>query len=69
MQDLVDHECVSKKQALLTREKLRAGMHDPRGLLKSVGSTTNALERAKKMEVLKSAGFMFGDNKKSMGKA
>ena len=68
MQDLVEHGCVSKKQALLTREKLRAGMHDPRGLLKMVGSSTNALERAKKMEILKSAGFMFGDNKKSQGK-
>ena len=68
MQELVDHGCVSKRQALLTREKLRAGMHDPRGLLKMVGSSTNALERAKKMEILKSAGFMFGDNKKSQGK-
>ena len=52
----------------MTREKLRAGLHDPRGLLKMVGSSTNALERAKKMEILKSSGLMFGVNKKSEGK-
>ena len=56
MQQLVDHGCASKKQALLTREKLRSGMSDPRGLLRMVSSSTNALERAKKLEILKSAG-------------
>ena len=68
MQQLVDHGCASKKQALLTRKKLRSGMSDPRGLLKMVGSSTNALERAKKLEILKSAGYGFEDNKKSQRK-
>ena len=68
MQELIDQGSVSKKQALLTREKLRAGLHDPRGLLQMVGSSTNALERAKKMEILKCAGFVFDENKKSQGK-
>ena len=68
MQELVDLGCASKKQALLTREKLRSGIHDPRGLLSMIGSSTNALERAKKLELLKSAGFGFDQNKKSPGK-
>ena len=68
MQELVDLGCASKKQALLTREKLRSGIHDPRGLLSMVGSSTNALERGKKLELLKSAGFGFVQNKKSPGK-
>ena len=33
-----------------------------------VGSSTNALERAKKLEILKSAGYGFEDNKKSQRK-
>ena len=33
-----------------------------------VGSSTNALDRAKKMEILKSAGVVFNENKKSQGK-
>ena len=69
MQELIDHGCASKKQALMTREKLRSGIHDPRGLLSMVSSSTNALERAKKLEILKSAGFVFNENKKSQGKA
>ena len=68
MQDLIDHGCASKKQALLTREKLRAGTHDPRGLLRMVSSSTNALERAKKLEILKNAGFVFNENKRSQEK-
>ena len=68
MQQLIDQGSVSKKQALLTREKLRSGLHDPRGLLQMVDSSTNALERAKKREILKSAGFVFDQNKKSQGK-
>ena len=36
MQDLVEHCCVSKKQALLTRENLSAGIIDPTGLLGGV---------------------------------
>ena len=68
IRELVDHGCTREKQALLTREKLRSGLHDPRGLLKMVGSSTNALDRAKKMEILKSAGVVFNENKKSQGK-
>ena len=69
MQQLIDHGEASKKQALLTRQKLRAGMHDPRGLLRMVGSSTNALERAKELEILKSAGFVLHDDKKSREKS
>ena len=68
IQEFVGHGCANKKQALLAREKLRAGLHDPKGLLKMVGCSTNALERAKKMEILKSSGLMFGVSKKSEGK-
>ena len=48
-----------KKRVLVTREKLRAGLHDPRGLLDLEGSSTSALERTKKLELLKSAGCLF----------
>ena len=48
----------------MTREKLRSGLHDPRGLLNIAGSPTNALERMKRLELLKSAGVEF-DSKKS----
>ena len=68
IRELVDHGCTREKQALLTRQKLRSGLHDPRGLLKMVGSSTSALDRAKKMEILKSAGVVFNENKKSQGK-
>ena len=47
---------LSTKKALMTRERLRAGLHDPRGLLNLVGSSTDALERTKKWELMKSAG-------------
>ena len=53
-----------KKKVLMTREKLRSGLHDPRGLLDIAGSSTNALERMKRLELLKSAGVEF-DSKKS----
>ena len=43
----------------MTREKLRAGLHDPRGLLNITGSSTNAIERMKRLELLKSAGVDF----------
>ena len=46
-----------KKNILITREKLRKGLHDPKGLLDLVGSTTNALERTKRMELLKTSGM------------
>ena len=45
-----------KKHVLLTRQKLRAGLHDPKGLLSLVDSSTNALERTKRLELLKSSG-------------
>ena len=68
MQQLIEHGEASKRQALLTRQKLRTGMHDPRGLLRMVSSSTNALERAKELEILKSAGFVLHDDKKSLRK-
>ena len=59
-----DSTGLSGKKLLMTRERLRAGLHDPRGLLNLVGSSTDALERTKKLELLKSAGFCFdGKNK------
>ena len=56
---------LSTKKALMTREKLRAGLHDPKGLLNLVGSSTDALERTKKLELMKSAGWCFDDKKKN----
>ena len=53
-----------KKKVLMTRETLRSGLHDPRGLLNIAGASTNALERMKRLELLKSAGVEF-DSKKS----
>ena len=47
-----------KKSVLVTREKLRAGVDDPKGLLNLVDSSTNALEQAKKLELLKNAGLL-----------
>ena len=47
------------KHALLTRAKLRAARHDPKGLLDLSGPTTNALDRTKELELLKSAGYEF----------
>ena len=47
------------KKALLTRQKLRAGLHDPKGLLNLAGPSTNALDRAAKLELLKGAGYNF----------
>ena len=42
--DLCD---TTKKRTLLTREKLRAAMHDPKGLLDLAGPSTSALDRTK----------------------
>ena len=53
-----------KKKVLMTREKLRAAQLDPRGLLNLVESSTNALERAKKHELLKTAGYGFNSQRK-----
>ena len=47
----------SSKKALVTREKLRAGMNDQKGLLNLVGSSTDALEKTKRLELLKTAGI------------
>ena len=46
-----------KKKVLLTRQKLRAGLHDPKGLLDLAGPSTNALDRTAKLELLKGAGY------------
>ena len=54
----------SVQNVLNTREKLRAGMDDPRGLLNLVGSSSNALERTKRLELLKSAGHVFSPQRK-----
>lgn len=65
---IVDSSCntgLSPKKTLRTRERLRAGLHDPRGLLNLVGSSTNALERTKKLELLKSAGFCFDEKNRN----
>ena len=43
---------------LVTRQKLRAGLDDPRGLLNLATSSTNALERTKQLELLKSSGWL-----------
>ena len=48
----------TKKSVLVTRAKIRAGQHDPKGLLDLMGTTTNALERTKKLELLKSPGLL-----------
>ena len=55
---LADDARSVKKNVLKTREKLRAGLHDPKGLLDLVGSSTNALEHTKKLELLKSSGLL-----------
>ena len=47
-----------KKSILITREKLRVGLHDPKGLLDLIGSTTDALERTKRLELLKTSGLV-----------
>ena len=50
---------VTSKKALMTRKLLRKGENDPRGLLTLVGSSSDALERTKRMELLKTAGYSF----------
>ena len=56
---------LTKKKLLLTREKLRAGFHNPKGLLNLVDSSTNALEHTKKLELLNAAGFQFDSQNKT----
>ena len=48
----------TKKNVLVTRQKLRAAQLDPKGLLNLVSVSTNALERAKQLEMLKTAGLL-----------
>ena len=55
----------SVKRALMTRERLRAGSHDPKGLLDLVSTSTNALEHTKRLELLKAAGFILNPPKNS----
>ena len=52
-----------KKNVLITREKLRAGLHDPKGLLDLLQSSTNALEHTKKLELLKTSGLLNSSRK------
>ena len=44
---------------LLTRQKFRAGLYDPKVLLDLTGPSTNALERTAKLELSKGAGYNF----------
>ena len=53
----------STGRALMTREKLRAAQHDPKGLIDLVDTSTNALEHAKKLELLKSKGYILHSNR------
>ena len=53
----------SQKRALMTRERLRAGEHDPMGLLDLVSTSTSALEHTKRLELLKAAGFILNSKK------
>ena len=48
----------SSKRTLFTREKLRAGEHDPKGLLDLVSTSASALEHTKKLELLKASGYI-----------
>ena len=59
----------SKQRALMIRERLRAGQHDPKGLLDLVNTSTSALEHAKKLELRKSAGFIFNSTSKKLSLA
>ena len=56
-------EGLQKKRILVTREKLGAGLHYPKALLILVGPSTNALERTKKMEFVKSSCMLFDSQK------
>ena len=58
-----------KGRALMTRERLGASQHDPKGLLKLVSTSTNALEYTKKPELLKSAGFILNSTTRNQSVA
>ena len=53
-----------KKSVLVTRQKLRAAQLDPKGLLNLVDASTNALERTKQLEMLKTSGWLDRGNRK-----
>ena len=55
---------VAKKRILLTRDMLRAA-EDTRGLLNLEDRSTNALDRTKTLELMKSAGYDFSHKSKS----
>ena len=59
----VNSDGTVKKNVLITREKLRAGLHDPKGLLDLLHSSTNALEHTKKLELLKTSGLLNNSRK------
>ena len=68
VQQVVDEEvpgAPSSKRTLLTREKLRAGEHDPKGLLDLVSTSTSALEHTKKLELLKASGYILNSKDKA----
>ena len=54
----------SSKRTLFTREKLRAGEHDPKGLLDLVSTSASALEHTKKLELLKASGYILTSKNK-----
>ena len=53
-----DTESTGKKR-LLTRERLRSGLHHPKGLLDLAGPSTSALDRTKNLELLNGEGYDF----------
>ena len=68
VQQVVDEDIAgasSLKRTLFTREKLRAGEHDPKGLLDLISTSTSALEHTKKLELLKAAGYILTSKNKA----
>ena len=57
----------SKRRVLMTRGRLRFAQHDP--LLNLVSNSTSALEHAKNLELLKSAGYIFNYTGKNQSAA
>ena len=47
----------------MIREKFRAAQHDPKGLFNLVNTSTNTLEDAKKLKLLKSEGYIFNSSR------
>lgn len=59
----------SKRRAVLTRGRLRAGQHDPKGLVGLVYTSMSALENTKKLDLLKSAGFILNSAGRNLSAA